>query len=93
MLMRLGARVPIVSKWAPYYYFRHEATAAFLLEQGMDPARRGQSALVELLLEHGADPVAAGTSWAVPRAWAERKGHGHVADMLRQADAEHGLGT
>jgi ankyrin repeat protein len=141
MLMRLGARVPRVSKWAPYYYFKHEATAAFLLEQGMDPnhmnwhrftllhhmaaegelakaelllahgaeidaiddeyrstplgvaARRGQSALVELLLERGADPVAAGTSGAVPLAWAERKGHGHVADMLRKADAEHGSGT
>jgi ankyrin repeat protein len=56
-------------------------------------ARRGQSALVELLLERGADPVAAGTSGAVPLAWAERKGHGHVADMLRKADAEHGSGT
>ncbi len=37
MLMRLGARVPLVSKWAPYYYFKHEATAAFLLETGWTP--------------------------------------------------------
>src|SRR6185503_5524687 len=37
LLMRLGARVPLVTKWAPYYYFKHEATAAFLLEHGMDP--------------------------------------------------------
>jgi ankyrin repeat protein len=141
MLMRLGARVPPVSKWAPYYYFKHEATAAFLLEHGMDPnhmnwhrftllhhmaaegelakaklllahgadieviddeyrstplgvaARRGQSAMVELLLERGADPVAAGASWAIPLAWAERKGHNHVADTLRKAGAEHGFGT
>lgn len=141
MLLRLGARVPPVSKWAPYYYFKHEATAAFLLEHAMDPnhmnwhrftllhhmaaegelakaklllahgadtkviddeyrstplgvaARRGQSAMVELLLERGADPVAAGASWAIPLTWAERKGHNHVAEMLRKAGAEHGFGT
>lgn len=141
MLLRLGARVPPVSKWAPYYYFKHEATAAFLLENGMDPnhmnwhrftllhhmaaegelakaklllahgadidaiddeyrstplgvaARRGQSMVVGLLLERGAHPVAAGASWAVPLAWAERKGHSHVADMLRKAGPEHGSGT
>jgi ankyrin repeat protein len=132
MLMRLGATVPPVSKWAPYYYFKHEATAAFLLEHGMDPdhmnwhrftllhhmaaegelakarlliahganidaiddeyrstplgvaARRGQVALVKLLLDSGADPKAAGASWASPLAWAERKGHTAVAEMLRQ---------
>ena len=131
MLMRLGARVPPVSKWAPFYYFKHEATAAFLLKQGMDPdhmnwhrftllhhmaaegeaakaklliehgadidaiddeyrstplgvaARSGQHALVTLLLDSGADPAAAGAPWAVPLAWAERKGHPRIADMLR----------
>jgi hypothetical protein len=136
MLMRLGVRVPPVSKWAPYYYFKHEATAAFLLDHGMDPdhmnwhrftllhhmaaegelakarllldhgadidciddeyrstplgvaARRGQSALVEFLLERGANPSAAGASWATPLAWAEKKGHGRIADMLRAAGGE-----
>ncbi len=135
MLMRLGARVPPVSKWAPYYYFKHEATAAFLLEHGMDPdhmnwhrftllhhmaaegelakaklllahgadidaiddeyrstplgvaARRGGAEMVALLLERGAAPLAAGAPWAVPLAWAERKGHARVADMLRNAAA------
>jgi ankyrin repeat protein len=136
MLIRLGARVPPVSKWAPYYYFKHEATAAFLLEQGMDPnhmnwhrftllhhmaaegelgkarllldhgaeieavddeycstplgvaARRGQAAAVELLLERGADPDAAGAPWAIPLAWARKKGHERVADLLRAAAAD-----
>jgi ankyrin repeat protein len=131
MLIRLGARVPQVTKWAPYYYFKHEATAAFLLEHGMDPnhmnwhrftllhhmaaegelgkarllldhgadidviddeycstplgvaARRGQGAMVELLLQRGADPVAAGAPWAAPLAWAEKKGHQRIANMLR----------
>lgn len=131
MLLRLGARILRVTKWAPYYYFKHEATAAFLLEQGMDPdhmnwhrftllhhmaadgelakarlliahganidaiddeyrstplgvaARRGQEALVQLLLDSGADPGAAGAPWATPLAWAERRGHMRVADILR----------
>ncbi|MGH7503965.1 MAG: ankyrin repeat domain-containing protein [Longimicrobiales bacterium] len=141
MLIRLGAKVPPVSKWAPYYYFKHEGTAAFLLEHGMDPnhinwhrftllhhmaaegelakaklllahgadldaiddeyrstplgvaARCGQSAIVELLLDSGADPVAAGASWAVPLAWARKKGHGRIADILREAGAAHGSGA
>ena len=140
MLMRLGARVPPVSKWAPYYYFRHEATAAFLLDRGMDPnhmnwhrftllhhmaaegelakaklllehgadidaiddeyrstplgvaARRGQGAMVTLLLERGADPVTAGAPWAAPLAWATKKGHGQVAEMLTNAAAESRAG-
>ncbi len=130
MLMRVGARVPLVSKWAPYYYFKHEDTAAFLLDRGMDPnhmnwhrftllhhmaaegevakarllldhgadinaiddeycppplgvaARRGQRAMVELLLEQGADPTAAGAPWAVPRLWAEKKGHHQLVPLL-----------
>ena len=133
MLLRLGACVPTVSKWAPYYYFKHEATAAFLLENGMEPnhmnwhrftllhhmaaageigkarlllghgadinavdeeyrstalgvaARFGQQAMVELLLEHGADPTAGGASWAVPLAWAERRGHEQIGSLLRRA--------
>jgi ankyrin repeat protein len=138
MLMRLGARVPPVSKWAPYYYFKHEGTAAFLLQHGMDPnhmnwhrftllhhmaaegelakaklliehgadidaiddeyrstplgvaARRGQRAMVNLLLECGADSVVAGALWAAPLAWAEKKGHRHIAETLRAAGAQHG---
>ena len=134
-LLRLGARVPPVSKWAPYYYFKHERTAAFLLEHGMDPnhmnwhrltllhhmaaegemskarllvdhgaaidaideeyrstpmgvaARRGQLAMVEFLLDRGADVQQAGTAWATPLAWAERKGHDVVASRLRAAGA------
>ncbi len=135
MLLRLGARVPPVSKWAPYYYFKHEATAAFLLEHGMDPdhmnwhrftllhhmaaegevakarllldhgagidliddeyrstplgvaARRGQVEMVRLLLERGADPEAAGAPWARPLAWAQVRGNGEGAEMLRAGGA------
>ena len=135
MLLRLGARVPPVSKWAPYYYFKHERTAALLLERGMDAnhmnwhrftllhhmaaedelgkarllldhgadidaideeycstplgvaARFGRQDAVKLLLERGADPVAAGADWATPLAWARRKGHDAIAEMLDAAPA------
>jgi len=67
-LIRLGARVPPVSKWAPYYHFKHERTAAFLLEHGMDAnhmnwhrltllhhmAAEGEIGKARLLLDHGA---------------------------------------
>ena len=138
MLLRLGARVPKVTKWAPYYYFKHEATAAFLLDHGMDPnhmnwhrftllhhmaaegslgkarllldhgadidaiddeyrstplgvaARRGQASTVEFLLERGAAPRGAGAPWSSPLAWARKKGHDRIADLLRAAGAEDG---
>jgi len=135
LLLRFGASVPKVSKWAPYYYFKHEATAAFLLDHGMDPnhmnwhrltllhhmaaegelgkarllvdhgaeidavdeeyrstplgvaARRGQRATVALLLERGANPNLAAAPWATPLAWARKRGHDEVAEMLRSAGA------
>ena len=50
-------------------------------------ARAGRRRLVELLLESGADPNGAGEDWARPLAWAQRRGHGEVADMLRRRGA------
>jgi hypothetical protein len=136
MLLRLGATIPKVSKWAPYYYFKHEKTAAFLLDRGMDPnhmnwhrftllhhmaaddergkaellldhgaeidaiddeyrstplgvaARWGNTRIVKVLLERGADPTAAGAPWAVPLAWAEKKGHEKIAGLLRTAESK-----
>lgn len=137
MLLRLGATIPTVSKWAPYYYFKHKATAAFLLDRGMDAnhmnwhrftllhhmaadderakarllldhgaeldaiddeyrstplgiaARWGRMRLVKLFLERGANPGAAGAPWAVPLAWAEKKGHGKIAELLRAAESRN----
>jgi ankyrin repeat protein len=46
--------------------------------------RWGRIELVELLLQRGADPVEADAeSWATPKAWAEKMGHGAVVSLLR----------
>ncbi len=50
-------------------------------------ARTGRARLVELLLDNGADPNGGGADWARPLAWAQRRGHGEVADMLRRRGA------
>lgn len=40
LLMSYGATVPLESKWGARYYFKHTATAAWLLERGMSPEHR-----------------------------------------------------
>jgi ankyrin repeat protein len=45
-------------------------------------ARWGRKEMVELLLERGADPNLAGDPWATPLAWARKKGHREVLDVM-----------
>ena len=105
MLLRLGARVPPVSKWAPYYYFKHEATAAFLLEHGMDPdhmnwhrftllhhmAAEGELAKAKLLLAHGAAIDAIDDEYrSTPLGVAARRGQGAVVELLLEHGADPG---
>ena len=102
MLMRLGARVPRVSKWAPYYYFKHEATAAFLLERGMDPdhmnwhrftllhhmAADGELAKAKLLLARGASIDAIDDEYrSTPLGVAARRGQHALAKLLLERGA------
>ena len=103
MLMRLGARVPPVSKWAPYYYFKHEATAAFLLERGMNPnhmnwhrftllhhmAADGELAKARLLLDHGAAIDAIDDEYrSTPLGVAARRGEEAMAKLLLERGAD-----
>jgi ankyrin repeat protein len=47
--------------------------------------RWGRIELVKLLLDHGADPVEADAEpWATPRAWAEKRRHEAILDLLRK---------
>ncbi|HJR63646.1 MAG TPA: ankyrin repeat domain-containing protein [Gemmatimonadaceae bacterium] len=103
MLLRLGARVPAVSKWAPFYYFKHEATAAFLLQNGMDPnhmnwhrftllhhmAAEGDLGKARLLLEHGADLDAIDDEYrSTPLGVAARRGQHAMVEMLLDRGAD-----
>ncbi|WP_337169893.1 ankyrin repeat domain-containing protein [Gemmatimonas aurantiaca] len=107
MLLRLGARVPSVSKWAPYYYFKHEATAAFLLEHGMDPnhmnwhrftllhhmAAQGELGKARLLLDHGADIDAIDDEYrSSPLGVAAHRGQGAIIELLLARGADPDAG-
>lgn len=135
LLMRHGARVPDISKWAKEYYFKNYESAVFLLENGANPNHqswrrvtvlhdlvfKGELRSVQLLLDHGADINAideeyystplgyaahwghrdkaalllergadvnrAGAPWATPLAWATRRGHGEIVELLKQYGA------
>jgi ankyrin repeat protein len=103
MLLRLGATVPPVSKWAPYYYFKHEATAAFLLEHGMDPnhmnwhrltllhhmAAEGEVAKARLLLDHDADIDVTDEEYrSTPLGLAARRGQRSMVELLLRHGAD-----
>jgi len=102
-LIRLGARVPRVSKWAPYYYFKHERTAAFLLEHGMDAnhmnwhrltllhhmAAEGELGKARLLLDHGAGIDAIDEEYrSTPLGLAARRGNLEMVEFLLARGAD-----
>ncbi len=47
-------------------------------------ARWGKRDLARLYLDRGADPTLAGAEWATPLAWAEKKGHDDIADLIKR---------
>ena len=103
LLIRLGARVPPISKWAPYYYFKHEATAAFLLANGMDPnhmnwhrltllhhrAAEGELGKARLLIDHGAEIDAVDEEYrSTPLGLAARRGQHELVRFLLKRGAD-----
>jgi ankyrin repeat protein len=103
MLVRLGAVVPPVSKWAPYYYFKHEATARWLLEHGMDAnhmnwhrftllhhmAAEGELGKARLLVAHGADLHAIDDEYSTtPLGAAARRGQRALVAFLLERGAD-----
>ena len=106
LLIRLGARVPKVSKWAPYYYFKHEATAAFLLDHGMDPnhmnwhrltllhhmAAEGDVGKARLLVDHDAEIDAIDEEYrSTPLGLASRRGQREAVTFLLERGADPNL--
>ena len=47
-------------------------------------ARWGRYELARLYLERGADPSRAGANWSKPIAWAEKKNHHSIADLIKR---------
>jgi ankyrin repeat protein len=106
LLIRHGARVPKVSKWGRFYYFKHTDTAAFLLEHGMDPnhmnwhyttllhhvAADGDLPKARLLLDHGAHIDAIDEEYrSTPLGMAARWGRREMATFLLERGADPDL--
>ena len=102
-LMRFGAQVPSISKWARFYYFVHDNIAAFLLESGMSPhhttwhevtllhdmAQSGDIAKARMLLDHGADINAVDEEYrSTPLGLATRWGQKEMAVFLLDRGAD-----
>ena len=105
LLIRYGARVPDVSKWAPYYYFKHTEIAALLLERGMNPnhmnwqhftllhhmAAEGDIPKARLLLDHGADINTIDEEYrSTPLGCAARRGQKEMVELLLARGADPG---
>jgi ankyrin repeat protein len=103
LLMRFGARVPDITKWAPEYYFKNFDTAVFLMKSGMNPnhmswqhvtllhdmAQRGNIPKARLLLDHGADINAVDEEYrSTPLGLAVRWGHRHMVTFLLDRGAD-----
>ena len=50
-------------------------------------ARTGDKRMVRYLLDRGADAGKAGAVWATPLAWAEKRGHEEIGEILRKHGA------
>ena len=103
LLLRLGARVPRVTKWGPYYYFKHYDMAAYLLSRGVDAnhmnwhrftvlhhvCAEGDVAKATLLLDHGAAIDAVDEEYrSTPLGIAARFGRHEVVALLLARGAD-----
>jgi ankyrin repeat protein len=103
LLIRHGARVPDVSKWGRYYYFKHHEIAALLLENGMNPnhmnwqhvtllhdmAQEGDIPKARLILDHGGDINAVDEEYrSTPLGFAARWGRREMVSFLLEQGAE-----
>ena len=105
LLMKYGARVPSMTKWGAFYYFKHEDLAAMFLERGADPnhmnchrttvlhemARLGEIGKATRLLDHGADIDAVDQEFrSTPLGFAARWGQRAMVRLLLDRGADRG---
>ena len=103
LLFRYGARVPTVTKWGRFYYFKHTDMVQFLLENGTNPnhmnwhrttvlhqfASEGEIAKARLLVDHGADVNAIDDEYrSTPLGMAARWGQRHMVELLLERGAD-----
>jgi len=103
LLIRFGARVPELSKWGRFYYFKHDDIAAYLLENGMSPrhmswlgvtllhdmAQSGDLTKARLLLDRGADINAIDDEYrSTPLGMAARWGQRKMVGFLLERGAD-----
>jgi ankyrin repeat protein len=106
LLMQYGARVPSMTKWGAFYYFKHEDLAAMFLERGADAnhmnchrttvlhemARLGEIRKATLLLDHGAAIDAVDQEFrSTPLGFAARWGQREMVGLLLDRGADRGL--
>ena len=106
LLMRYGARVPDMSKWAREYYFKHYEIAEFLLDMGMNPnhinchgttllhsmAQEGNLRKAQLLLDRGATIDAVDEEFrSTPLGLAARWGQREMVGLLLERGADPNL--
>jgi ankyrin repeat protein len=103
LLMRHGAKVPVILKWTQAYYFKFYESAAFMMEKGMYPntmswqqvtilhdmAQKGFIDKAELLIKYGAeiDPID-DEYQSTPLGMAARWGHVEMVDILLSHGAD-----
>ena len=103
LLMRYGARVPDISKWAKEYYFKNYESAVFLLENGTNPNHqswrhvtvlhdlvfKGELRNIQLLLDFGAVINAIDEEYySTPLGFAAHWGHRDKVALLLERGAD-----
>ena len=103
LLMKHGAKVPAILKWAQFYYFERLDGATYMMEKGMSPntmswhhvkllhdmAQKGDIKKAELLIKYGAelDPVEE-EYLSTPLGLAARWGHVEMTNYLLSKGAD-----